>query len=100
MPLQKPMKNKAATLWMATVILTIGLIIVGLLVIQDPMLSSSRGLQDGVNDPDLWEAASISKETLLLLLAIGIAGVLGLSRKSKGIKKGTQQSKLDDPPDT
>lgn len=39
--------------------------------------------QDRINVPDIYTAASISKGTILLLLAVGIIGALGVSRKRK-----------------
>jgi hypothetical protein len=93
------MKNKTATLWVTTGIITIGLLILALFGMRGQTFCVSTAPQDFIEDTDVWVAASISKETLLLLLAIGIAGALGLSRKRKGIEKGTQQSQPDDPSD-
>ena len=90
--MQIPMKNKNAALWVASGILTICLLILGLIVAWGPTFSLPTGLQDSVKDTEVYVAATISKETLLLLLAAGVAGVLGLSRKRKSTQKDTQQS--------
>jgi hypothetical protein len=36
-------------------------------------------------NPNSYQPASISKGTILLLLAVGVIGVLGISRKKKNI---------------
>jgi len=94
-----PVKNKNTTLWLATGIITIGLLIVALLVIRRPAFIFPAGLLGSIKEADAWLEATISKEALLLLLAVGIAGVLGLSRKNKDIQKGMQQSTSEDSSD-
>ncbi len=83
------MKSKNGPLFAVAGILSIGLLIFGLLFTQAPSPSSPMDEQD----PDFLVAASISKETLLLLLAVGIAGVLGMSRRKKDNKSVTLRSK-------
>ena len=39
--------------------------------------------QNQVNLPESFTVASMTKETILLLLAVGVMGVLGVSRKKK-----------------
>jgi len=41
--------------------------------------------QNQVKIPETYTAASIPKATILLLLAVGVIGVLGVSRKKKNI---------------
>jgi len=45
--------------------------------------------------PEGYNAASVSKGTILLLLAVGVIGVLGISRKKRGLRSPAQGSKLD-----
>lgn len=88
------MKQQNGVLITIAGILSIGLLIVGLLSAQDLFPSSLMKQQDGLTDPDFFAAPSISKEMLLLLLAVGIAGVLGMSRrkKKKGVNTGANAS--------
>jgi hypothetical protein len=44
------------------------------------------------NDNDSYVAASISEGTILLLLAVGVIGVLGISRKKKDLDSTTQRN--------
>jgi hypothetical protein len=44
------------------------------------------------NDNDSYVAASISEGTILLLLAVGIIGVVGINRKKKGIDSITERN--------
>jgi hypothetical protein len=41
--------------------------------------------QNQIHIPNSYQPASISKGTILLLLAVGVIGVLGISRKKKNI---------------
>jgi hypothetical protein len=45
--------------------------------------------------PDTHIAASLSKGTVLLLLAVGVIGVLGVSRKKKGIADSAAKKEMD-----
>jgi hypothetical protein len=74
-----------------------GLLIRGLLGTRGTTFRLPTELQDSLMDTKVWVAATISKETLLL--AVGIAGMLSLSRKRKRIEKGTQQAKPADTSD-
>jgi len=59
--------------------------------------------QNQVKVPETYTAASISKGTILLLLAVGVIGALGVSRKKKGIvnsspkKETTKSPQLSEP---
>ena len=80
----------------------IGLILIGLLVSllfygDDKPLASNSSNKDQISVPTRNEAASISKGTILLLLAVGVIGALGVSRKKK-ITQGIVQNNADDRP--
>jgi hypothetical protein len=45
--------------------------------------------------PESYNADSVSKGTILLLLAVGVIGVLGISRKKRGLGSPAQGSQLD-----
>ena len=51
--------------------------------------------QNQVKVPDTYNAASISKGTILLLLAVGVIGVLGVSRKKKDIDNPAQEDEMN-----
>ena len=70
----------------AAAVIGIGLLVFGLLSTQSTMPSSTDDTQEPLNNRNWWTAAPISKETLLLLLAVGIASVLGISRKKRKSK--------------
>jgi hypothetical protein len=54
--------------------------------------------QNQVKVPETYTAASISKGTILLLLAVGVIGVLGVSRKKKGIVNSAQKKETPKSP--
>jgi len=79
----------------------IGVFITGLTI----LLILSRSDQSVIaqhNDPHQifvsgsYSTASISKGTILLLLAVGIIGVLGVSRKKKGSGSHIQNNEIHD----
>ena len=81
-------------------VIGIGLLGFGLLTTEAATPLLSAGSQKSTNNSDIWAAALISKETLLLLLAVGIAGVLGMSRKKKNVKNqvtGAESNRSSDP---
>ena len=49
--------------------------------------------------PEGYNAASVSKGTILLLLAVGLIGVLGISRKKKELGNPAQRNETDREPD-
>jgi preprotein translocase subunit SecY len=53
--------------------------------------------QNQVKVPETYSAASISEGTILLLLAVGVIGVLGVSRKD--IANPAQEKELNRAPD-
>ena len=55
--------------------------------------------QNQVKVPETYSAASVSEGTILLLLAVGVIGVLGVSRKKKDIANPAQEKELNRAPD-
>ena len=80
------MNHKNTIVLVAAGVISIGLLVYGLITTEATRPLSSAGSQENRHDLEYVAAASISKETLLLLLAVGIAGVLGMSRRKKNIK--------------
>ena len=80
-------------------VISIGLLVYELITTEATTPLLSAGSKQNLHDSDYWAAASISKETLLVLLAVGIAGVLGMSRKKKNIKKEESGPKSNRPSD-
>ena len=80
------MKQKTTILLAVAGLIGIGLLVFGLHTTEATTPLSSTGSQENRHDSEYVAAASISKETLLVLLAVGIAGVLGMSRRKKNIK--------------
>jgi len=77
------MKIKSFSLFAIIGVIIIGLMI--LLIVQRPHESEIFQLNDQnqISVPESYMSASISKGTILLLLAAGVIGVLGVSRKKK-----------------
>ncbi len=78
----------------------IGVLLTGLLILllfhgddRDP--SSRLSHQDQIWVPDRYVAASLSEGTILLLLAVGVIGALGISRIKKGIGSPAQRNATD-----
>ena len=89
------MKLKTTILLAAAGVISIGLLVFGLITteVTTPLVSAEP--QKNRHESDYWAAASISKETLLALLAVGIAGVLGMSRRRKKLKSDGNSAKLN-----
>jgi hypothetical protein len=51
--------------------------------------------QNQVNVSETYSAASISEGTILMLLAVGVIGVLGVSRKKKDIADPAQENEIN-----
>jgi hypothetical protein len=78
----------------------IGVLLTGLLILllfhgddRDP--SSRLSHHDQIRVPDRYVAASLSEGTILLLLAAGVIGALGISRLKKGLRSPAQRSATD-----
>jgi hypothetical protein len=87
-----------------TFILLLGVILSGLTVagyvsVHDEKETSRLGTQNQAQATENYTAASISKGTILFLLAVGIIGVLGVSRKKSDIVSSAQKNKIKSSPD-
>jgi hypothetical protein len=78
----------------------IGVLLTGLLILlllhgDDRYPSSRLSHHDQAWVPDRYVAASLSEGTILLLLAAGVIGALGISRLKKGIGSPAQRNATD-----
>ena len=78
----------------------IGVLLTGLMILlllhgDDRYPSSRLSHQDQIWVPDRYVAASLSEGTILLLLAVGVIGALGISRIKKGIGNPAQRNATD-----
>jgi hypothetical protein len=76
-------------------VLIAGLMILAILLRADESAISRLNNQHQISVPESYTAASLSKETILLLLAVGVIGALGISRTKKGIGKPAQRNAID-----
>jgi hypothetical protein len=60
-----------------------GLVTAGFISVHDKEEVSEQIKQNQLQIPESYHAASVSKGTILLLLAVGVIGVLGISRKKR-----------------
>jgi preprotein translocase subunit SecG len=88
------MKIKSFLLFAIIGVIIIELII--LLIVQRPHESEISQLnnQNQISVPESYMAAPISKGTILLLLAAGVIGVLGVSRKKKDSGSQAQNNEI------
>jgi hypothetical protein len=76
--------NNLTFILLLSVILS-GLIIAGFIFVNDKAETSNSAGQIIAPPSESYSTAAISKGTLLVLLAVGVIGVLGVSRKKKDI---------------
>ena len=88
----KMSKDITASLLTPTGILIFGFLMSGIFIGAEPPLSYTIQ-DDNSYGSETRAAIYISKETLLLLLAVGIAGALGIQRKKKNIKSPAPPSR-------
>ena len=69
-----------------------GLIVIVFISAHNYKEISMQLSQNQIHIPNSYKAASTSKGTILLLLAVGVIGVLGISRKKKNIGRPAQRS--------
>jgi len=86
------MKIKSLSLCAIIGILITGLIILIILSLPDKSDISQRNNQNQISISEIHAAASLSKGTILLLLAVGVIGALGISRTKKGIGSPAQRN--------
>ena len=75
-----------------SILLLSGLVIAGLISVQDKEEFSMLINQSPLQVPESYDDASLSIETVLLLLAVGIIGWMGISRKRKGLENPAQNN--------
>ena len=93
------MKIKNLIFFLFISILLSGLAIVVFITVYDKEEISTQINQNLFQVPESYNAASVSKGTILLLLAVGVIGVLGISRKRKELGKPTQRNETKREPD-
>ena len=86
------MKIKKLTYVLLLSVILSGLITAGYISIHDKKDSSRLGNQSQAATSESYAAASISKGTILFLLAVGVIGFLGVSRKRKGSVDNDQKN--------
>ena len=78
------MKITNLIIFSLTSIILSGLTVIAIVSVFDMKEETARLFeQERINVPKTYSAAPISKGTILLLLAVGIIGALGVSRKRK-----------------
>ncbi len=86
--------NKLTFVLLLSVIIS-GLMAAGYVSVHDNKETSGVASQSQAQTSESSAAASISKGTILFLLAVGIIGVLGVSRKKKGIENPDQENEMN-----
>ena len=82
-------KNLIFSVFLSVILL--GLIGIGFISVMKNKEASIKIDQNQIHIPNSYKAASISKGTIFLLLAVGVIGVLGISRKKKEIGSSQQR---------
>jgi hypothetical protein len=75
------MKSKSFTFFALISIVLAGLLFYTVISVQDQSKVTQN--QNQISASEGYAAASIPKGTIILLLAVGVIGVLGISRKTK-----------------
>ena len=90
------MKIKSFSLFVIIGVAITGLSI--LLILSRPYQSGIAQLTvpNQISVPENYVTASISKRTILLLLAVGVIGVLGVGRKKKDRGSNAQNKEITD----
>ena len=76
-----------------------GLMFAGYFFVHGKEGSFGLRIQNQVQASESYRAASISKETILVLLAVGIIGALGVSRKKRDSISPSQEKETSTPED-
>jgi ABC-type Fe3+ transport system permease subunit len=93
------MKIKNLILFLFTSILLSGLVIAGFISARDKEAISTQINQNQFQVSESYNTASVSKGTILLLLAVGLIGFLGISRKKKELGSPAQRNETIKEPD-
>jgi len=86
------MKNKYLTFFALIGLMLTGLLALAFISFHDNRELSQLKNQSQVSDPDGYTVASISKGTILLLLAGGVIGFLGVCRRKKNTDSRAQNN--------
>jgi hypothetical protein len=89
------MKIKNFISFALTSVILIGLTTIGIITVFEKERTTRLFDQNEAKVFETYNAASISKGTIFLLLAVGLIGVLGISRKRK-IESDIVQNNKDD----
>ena len=76
-----------------------GLVTAGFISVHDKEEVSEQIKQNQFQVPESYNAASVSKGTILLLLAVGLIGVLGISRRKREHGSPVQRKETNREPD-
>jgi hypothetical protein len=94
------MKIKKLTYVLLLGVILSGLMTAGFVSIHDKKESAGLGNQSQAVASENYSAASISKGTILFLLAVGVIGFLGVSRKRKYSVGTSQKNETNSAPST
>ena len=72
-----------------------GLVTAGFISVHDKEEVSEQIKQNQFQVPESYNTASVSKGTILLLLAVGLIGVLGISRKKRELGSPAQRDETN-----
>jgi hypothetical protein len=92
------MKIKNLIFFLLTSIILLGLVISGFISVHDKEEISVPINQSPLQVPESFNAASVSKVTVLLLLTVAVIGVLGISRKRKELGNPAQRNETNREP--
>ena len=95
---KKLMKIRNLIFFLLISILLSGSVIAGFISVHDKEEISMPINQSPLQVPESYNAASVSKGTVLLLLAVGVIGVLGISRKRKELRIPAQRNETNREP--
>jgi hypothetical protein len=89
------MKIKSLIFFVLTSVILSGLTAFVFISVLDREETTRSFDQNQVKVPETYSSASISKGAILLLLAVGVIGVLGVSRKKKDIVNPPYKNKTN-----
>jgi hypothetical protein len=89
------MKIKNLIFFLLISTLLSGLVTAGFISVRDKEGISKQTNQIPYQVPESYNVASVSKGTVLLLLAVGLIGVLGISRKKKELGDPAQRNETN-----
>ena len=90
------MKTKVLIFFALISIILLGLMTIGFVSVLDKNETTTFNSQVPVQVAETYTAASLSKGTILFLLAVGVIGALGVSRTKKNTKGSVQRNASQD----